>query len=71
MGNVNLCLNGHHICLLNRVMFFKSKSLEYYSGYKAGDLVDVKAKLANLTLKATDLNYKYRVSIVFAHNTAS
>ena len=35
--------------------------MEYYSGYKSSDLQEAMAKLANLTLKSMDINYKYRV----------
>lgn len=38
------------------------KNMEIYSGYKSSDLEEGMAKLANLTLKAMDLNYKYRAA---------
>jgi len=39
-----------------------NKTMEYYSGYKSSDLQEAMAKLANLTLKSMDINYKYRAA---------
>lgn len=36
--------------------------MEFYSGYTPADLSHAIAKIAGLTLKAMDLNYKYRAA---------
>lgn len=38
------------------------KNMEVYSGYKVNDLNEGMTKLANLKLKAMDINYKYRAA---------